>query len=415
MPGNLDSIRAGRGLLPKNLHWFIVAAVLAGMVVALALNSNHQGATQAAKRSQARRNEAAALAKQAPDVNAMIDEGAQQLEPPKPKKQAPNLTVPALSQGRVGQEINAASNGVAPGAAQGYAQGVRATSPIIVLSAEEKPSAPPQASERNLLMHQLLQKPQPPALSPEDRQVLASEGHANAPMRPAAARGTPGYLGQAERNEAWYKRAADAQRDQSLVPIGLNPAVAPYTIVQGTPIPAVIVSGIDSDLPGRVIARTTEDMYDSVSGNTLLIPAGSLVYGEYNNSVVMEQDRLAVAFNRIVFPNGAGVTLGAMPGIGQAGKAGVPGAVDNHFWKIFGSSMLIAGVTALVEPRNVTNNIYLSGGSSPDAAGQSLVDITRQIEQRNTLIPPTVEVAAGQRFNIIVQRDLTLAPYGGSR
>lgn len=415
MAGNLESIRAGRGLLPKNLHWFIVAAVLMGMLVALGLHSNKKGAGLDARRAQAQRTEAASLAKQTPDVNAIIDEGARELESPKPEKAPKKPEVPAVEQADVGRQIASAASGAGEGSAERYAQGARATSPIIVLSGEAKPVATKAPSDRDLILRSLIQQPQPPALSSEDGKLLASVERGGAQVRVGPAKADSGYLGQAERNDAWYKRLAAERQSEQPKSIGLSPPVGPYTIVQGTPIPAVTVTPIDSDLPGQIVARTTEDTYDSVSGRYLLIPAGSLVYGQYNNSVIVGQDRLAVVFERIIFPDGAGVSLGAMPGVDAAGSAGVKGEINNHFWKVFGSSILIAGLAALVEPRaNV--NVYVGGGSQAvNTAGQVLSQVTQQIMQRNTVMPPTVTVKDGQSFDILVQRDLALGPYTGRR
>lgn len=416
MARNLDSIRSGRGLLPKNLHWYIVALVVAGMVVALAMHSGKRASSPVAKKEEAHQKKVVALVKQAPDVSAIIRQGALQVQPPPKPHVMPKIQVPSVSQSPVNAQISGAADGQSEGGygskGKRYERGVKATSPIIVLTGGKAPGASKQESSEEALLQSLSQRPKVPSLSPQDKKILeaAEARQTRSGSVPTAAQ--PGYLSQAQQNVNWYKQVATHARRHKPHPIHLSNPVPPYTIVQGTPIPAVIVSGIDSDLPGQVIARTTQDMYDTVSGNYLLIPAGSLVYGEYNNSVVMGQDRLAVAFDRIIFPDGGSVRIGGMPGIGEGGKAGVPGTVDDHFWKIFGSSLLIAGVAALVEPNNVTNNIYLQGGSGTDPAGQALVNVTRQIEQRNTRIAPTVKVKAGERFNIIVQHDLELAPYG---
>ena len=408
-----DSIRAGKGLLPKNLHWWIVGLVLAGILVALYLNAGKQTAQHASQQQASERKEAAALVREKPDVGKLIHESASRAQP----SMAPHESrVPGL-QPKVARRL-AAEESAANGAENArYTKGVKATSPIIVLSSEAKASAAQGPLDRDLILRSLVQQPRAPALSPQDRKLLASADQAGAQARPASADPEPGYLGQANRNDAWYRNqgssAAAAAASARPSSIGLDPPVPPYTVVQGTPIPAVTVTPIDSDLPGQIVARTTEDIYDSVSGRYLLIPAGSLVYGRYNNSVIVGQDRMAAVFERIIFPDGSGASLGAMPAVDAAGSAGMRGEIDNHFWKIFGSSILIGGVAALVEPQANVNVYVGSGSQAVSAAGQVLGQVTQRIMQRNTVIPPTVTVKDGQPFDILVQRDLALAPYSG--
>lgn len=424
MTGSIESIRAGKGMLPKNLPWIVGAVLAIAGIFVMYIHNSNQEKRATHDEAVAKTEKEEALRRDKPRVEELVVEATAQASPPTlqqpDKKEEKVPAVEVKPQKQIEAQAKAAA---AEGDIERYKDGVTASAPILVLTGDEGGTTQQKQSAEERVLNQIMQTrgaAQPAGLSPEDKKVLqaaAGQGAAPGGLQPVAAAAGEEYLQQGRRNESWYQQAAADAATAKRRTIGLDAPVSPYTIIQGTPIPAVTVTPINSDLPGEIIARTTQDIYDSVRQQYLLIPAGSLCYGIYNSSVIVGQSRLAVVFNRIVFPDGSGVTLGAMPGIDAAGSAGVPGDVDNHFWQMFGSSMLIAGVAALVEPRsNVTNNIFVSGGSQGiGAAGQVLVDVTRQIQGRNTRIAPTVKVPAGERFNILVKQDLALAPYGGRK
>ncbi|MFY9328829.1 MAG: TrbI/VirB10 family protein [Georgfuchsia sp.] len=431
MTGTAESIRQGRGMLPKNLQWYL--AVFLAVAGAAVIYSSHKQ-EQARTVEKADTKKAASeedVRKKTPDLVRLITESA---------NQAKDISQQA-SQGQTQDYRKAKSASDVPGiqtnprdlinsqqdAATGYggsvsngnearhAQATVATSPILALSDSSdavKPTVQPHSTADPFQQDLMFRQTQQPQMSADDRKLLEE---ASGKSQPQTTLQGEEYLENAKRNEQWLqKNAASTPPRKTLT---LDSKVSPYTVTQGSVIPAVVVSPINSDLPGQIIARTTQNIYDSIRGRYLLIPSGSLIYGLYNNAVVVGQDRLAVVFNRIVFPDGSGVTLGAMPGTDAAGQAGVSGEVDNHFWKMFGSSMLVAGIASLFEPKQsgTTNNYYVSGssGSMTSAAGQVLVDVSRSILGRNARIPPTVTVKQGERFNIVVQQDMGLSPYAG--
>lgn len=189
-----------------------------------------------------------------------------------------------------------------------------------------------------------------------------------------------------------------------------------FALMQGATIPAVLITEIRSDLPGELKAQTTMDIYDSVSGSALLIPKGSLLVGRYNSEVRMGQEKVMAAFSRLIFPSGASVDLGAMKAAEGSGSTGVADEVDNHFWKMFWSNILIAGVAQLFEksPNNVTV-VNAGGGNSTtglsSTTGQILTETVRVVNERNRGIPPTIWVYRGHKFNIMVNKDMVLPPY----
>jgi len=106
-----------------------------------------------------------------------------------------------------------------------------------------------------------------------------------------------------------------------------------------------MISGINSDLPGSLIAQVSQNVYDTATGHHLLVPQGAKLYGVYDSRVVYGQSRVLVAWNRLIFPDGSAVTLGAMPGADISGYAGYEDLLNNHYLRIFGSAFLMSLVT----------------------------------------------------------------------
>jgi type IV secretory pathway VirB10-like protein len=171
---------------------------------------------------------------------------------------------------------------------------------------------------------------------------------------------------------------------------------------QGKIIPAVLGRQINSDLPGRITAYVTSNVYDS-DGN-LLIPMGSSLVGRYDSGVKVGQSRLMFAFERLILPNGYSFDLPAAAGTDLAGAAGVGGEVNNHFLKMFGTSLLIAvAADRGKQPQSVTQ-IGASGPST--GAGQVLADVSKSILERNRTIAPTITLEQGTRINVEVVSDM---------
>ena len=217
---------------------------------------------------------------------------------------------------------------------------------------------------------------------------------------------------KAEADRDWLDRQADTESREP--PIQLERAVSRYVIHQGTIVPAVLVTEVNSDLPGTLTARTAEDIFDTIDGRYLLIPKGSRVVGVYNNAMSPGQRRVLIAFNRIIFPSGDSIRLPGMEGVDMAGRAGFDDKVNNHFLKVFGTSFLTAGIARWVERDSSNVNIYGGSGASvmSGAAGQALLDTNRAILERNRNIAPTATIRQGFQFNIMVSRDLALEAYG---
>ena len=226
-------------------------------------------------------------------------------------------------------------------------------------------------------------------------------------------------------NVQWTRDLASEKPAPTMLPRKIQ---SKLVLTQGTVIPAVLMRTLISDLPGEVVAQTSVDVFDSFEGRTLLIPKGSILVGLYSNNVAMGQSRLLFAFQRLIMPNGYTFDLPAAAGMDSSGASGVTGDVDNHFFKMFGSSLLVALLADRIErnapPATQTQGSAgipgLVGASAATAArgagGQVLLDVSRTILDRNRNIPPTITIEAGTRLNVQVAGDMEFpTAYQGTR
>jgi type IV secretory pathway VirB10-like protein len=191
----------------------------------------------------------------------------------------------------------------------------------------------------------------------------------------------------------------------------LEPPTTPYILRTGSVIPGLLLSAMESELPGSIIAQVSQDVYDTPTGNYLLIPQGSRLIGEYSNAVQYGQARIFVAWQRIIYPDGSALDIGAMPGTDEEGEAGFRDQVDNHFVRLFGSALLMSAITGgitISQPQNDPYSSQISTGQTLGAAlGQQLGSATSALLERNLSIAPTLKIRPGYRFNILAIKDLT--------
>lgn len=188
-----------------------------------------------------------------------------------------------------------------------------------------------------------------------------------------------------------------------------------FSLMQGASIPSVLITEVRSDLPGDIKASTTMDVYDSVNGAALLIPKGTILVGKYNNEVKVGQEKVMAGFTRMIYPSGASVDLGGMKAAEGSGEGGLSDDVDNHFFKMFGTNFLIAGLAQFFQKDQGGVTVVNNGGGGANqlsnTAGQILADTVRVINERNRSIPPTIYVYRGHKFNVMVNKDMVLPPY----
>jgi type IV secretory pathway VirB10-like protein len=200
---------------------------------------------------------------------------------------------------------------------------------------------------------------------------------------------------------------------QSYATSVLTAPLSPYEIKAGTIVPVVLITGLNSDLPGNIIAQVRENVYDTVSGKYLLIPQGTKVIGVYDSKIAYAQSRALVNWTRMIFPNGYALDLQNLSGIDQSGYTGLKDKVNNHTGKLIMGIFLTSVLGATVE---------MAGGSSnspnpaydelaAQGASQALQQAGNKIVQKNLDVQPTLEIRPGFLFNLFVDKDFILQPY----
>ena len=190
----------------------------------------------------------------------------------------------------------------------------------------------------------------------------------------------------------------------------LTAPVSPYELKTGTVIPGILISAMNSDLPGEIIAQVSQNVYDSATGNYLLVPQGAKLFGRYDSQVSFAQGRLLVRWERLIYPNSYTLELGNMSGHDQEGNSGVADLVNNHYGRLFGWALLTSVISAgyqLSQPQQASSLATLSNQQVAAAAvGQQMAQLGAAIAQRNMQVQPTIEIRKGYRMNVMVNQDV---------
>ena len=193
-------------------------------------------------------------------------------------------------------------------------------------------------------------------------------------------------------------------------PHAIEDPITPFEVMAGTVIPASLITGINSDLPGTVIAQVTQNVYDSVTGHYVLIPQGAKLIGRYDSVIAFGQSRALLVWSRIIYPDGASVSIDNMPASDVAGYSGLADQVDFHTFRILKGVVLstLLGVGTELSfgesESDLVRALRESAQSSANRSGQKIV-------QRNLDIQPTIKVRPGWPLRVIVHKDLVLRPY----
>ncbi len=206
----------------------------------------------------------------------------------------------------------------------------------------------------------------------------------------------------------------------TVIATSVQPAPGPYALQAGTIIPAVLLTEINSDLPGDVLAQVSRDVFDSRTQQQLLVPKGSRLIGSYESEVTMSQERLFVRWTRLIFPDGRSVVLPGLETKDRSGAAGMRDQVERRSRRNLGTAALVSLVSAGAQLSQPNGGYGPWGGPSAGqvvagAAGQQLAEVTAQILRRNADAPPTLRVRQGMPFNVFLAADLTFpGPYGSA-
>jgi type IV secretion system protein VirB10 len=199
---------------------------------------------------------------------------------------------------------------------------------------------------------------------------------------------------------------ADATLNARLMPPGSR-----YEIKAGDVIPAALVTALNSDAPGRVIAQVTAPVYDTVTGQHLLIPQGARLIGTYDNGVAHGDRRLVLVWNRLILPNGWSINLQGMNATDPSGAAGLRDQTDNHLGRLaaaIGLSAIISVIANEADDEEEQGSLAQSVG---DAAAQQAAQTGARIVDRELGVRPTLRVRAGASVRVLIMRDVQLQPY----
>jgi type IV secretion system protein VirB10 len=224
--------------------------------------------------------------------------------------------------------------------------------------------------------------------------------------------------GEEDINRAARKRAFLADRApqtiaQHYLPGGREAPRSPYEVKAGTVIPAIMVGGVNSDLPGQILGQVSENVYDTATGRYILIPQGAKLVGSYDNAVTTGQDRVLIAWTRIIYPDSSSVDLGKMPGADASGFAGFHDKVNTHFREMVQSALMLSVFSAGVQ---ISQGGQSAGGLNAQQTiaaglGQQLGQLGQELARRNSRIQPTLEIRPGYQFTVMVTKDMILRPW----
>ncbi|WP_300442343.1 TrbI/VirB10 family protein [uncultured Mameliella sp.] len=222
--------------------------------------------------------------------------------------------------------------------------------------------------------------------------------------------GSPTASDPVSNREAFLTRPGDtdtvsAQR--------MVPPPSPYILQAGTVIPAALITGLRSDLPGQISAQVTSNVFDTPSGRYLLIPQGARLLGEYDSRIASGQSRLLLVWTRLILPDGRSIVLERAPGTDGTGASGLQDRVNYHWGRVF----LAAGLATIL-------NLGLeSGADSEDDVARAIREAAQdtigrtgdEIVRQQLAVPPTLTIRSGFPVRVMVTRDLILEPLGEVR
>jgi len=235
-----------------------------------------------------------------------------------------------------------------------------------------------------------------------------------APLLDPSALGPNTGLGTAQQSEADRKLAfLTAPVDRKTTSADRVQPPASRNVVQaGAVIPAALITGLRSDLPGQITAQVTEAVYDSPTGRILLIPQGARLIGQYDAQVAFGQSRALLVWNRIIMPNGRSIVLERQPGADPEGYAGVEDEVDNHWGALF-KAALLSTILSVGSEAGASNNQNSLVDAIRRGSSDSISQTGRQVVGRSLNVQPTITIRPGFPVRVIVTRDLVMEPYQG--
>ena len=226
--------------------------------------------------------------------------------------------------------------------------------------------------------------------------------------------GSPATRRDDRRHQAFLEAASAPRAIGRLAAV--DAAGSPYTLRAGTVIPGLLLTAINSDLPGDLVGQVSQDVYDSRTERTLLVPKGARLIGTYDNQVAVGENRLLVAWTRLIFPDGRSLRLPGLALKDEAGQTGTKDQVDTHWRRAFGTALLLSAISAGVQlsqpPQTSLLGTPTAGQVAAGALGQELSSVALELLRRGMDTPPTIVIRQGHPFNVFLNGDLAFSgPY----
>ena len=229
-----------------------------------------------------------------------------------------------------------------------------------------------------------------------------------ASQAPAASNSGSADLTSQDHKLAFLNGAVDRRTTS---PDRVQAPASKYILQAGAVIPAALITGLRSDLPGQVTAQVTEDVYDSPTGKILLIPQGARLVGQYDAQIAFGQTRALLVWNRLIMPNGRSIVLERQPGADPEGYAGLEDEVDNHWGTLFKTAILSTLLSVGSEAGMSGNNNGSLAEAIQQGVSQSVNQTGQQVVSRSLNIQPTITIRPGFPVRVMVTHDLVLEPY----
>lgn len=242
--------------------------------------------------------------------------------------------------------------------------------------------------------------PAPVAVAPPSAASLSA---------PAPANASPDVASQ-DHKLAFLNASIDRRTES---PDRVQAPASPYILQSGAVIPASLITGLRSDLPGEVTAQVTENVYDSPTGKILLIPQGARLIGQYDAQISFGQSRALLVWNRLILPNGRSIILEREPGTDTEGYAGLEDKVDEHWGMLLKAAFLSTILSVGSEAGMSGNNNGSLTQAIQQGVSQSVNQTGQQVVSRSLNTQPTITIRPGFEVRVLVTHDLVLEPYPG--
>ncbi|KQT04832.1 MULTISPECIES: IncP-type conjugal transfer protein TrbI [unclassified Rhizobium] len=199
-------------------------------------------------------------------------------------------------------------------------------------------------------------------------------------------------------------------KDLGYLPNQVVPQMSPHELKRGSVIPATLITGLNSDLPGRITAQVSQNVYDSATGYRLLIPQGAKLFGRYDSKLSFGQERVLAVWTDLIFPNGSTLQIGGMAGTDAEGYGGFKDKVDRHLWRTFGSAALVALIGTGIDMSMPESSTLATQDTASDAARRNFAEsfgrVAEETISKNLNVQPTIRIRPGYKFNVLVDQDI---------